>query len=212
MTLFKELYMADSQDLPTPQSLLGNFQEPRKDWPDYEDPERDDCLRETLDHQNLLFHFLKEVVLNETFQRNSGTKKLSEYVHFSLEAYLVLTYVNNYATWKAEVEKERGSGDEVSEVTTETARLYTEKSRGRGKYKGWSEEGILLYKQMYNLIERQRKDTGNRELKEFDMKLMERFRNSQRKHGGQSSQAEQVKAGNWLSTISLDDIENLELV
>lgn len=201
-------------DLPTPEDLLGNYiGRERNDWPDYEDAEREDCLRETQAHQNLLFHFLKEVVLNATFQKNSSTKKLCEYIHFSLEAYLVLTYVNNYATWKAEVEKEQRTGiDEISEVTNDSPRLYTEKSRGKGKYKGWSEEGILLYKQMCVLIERQRNDTGNSTLREFDLKLMERFKSTQRRGDQLNTQSEPVRAGNWLSMINLDEIDNLEQV
>jgi hypothetical protein len=50
--------------------------------------------------------FLKKVLMDNDFNANSGCIHLSEYVDKTLEAYLVLTYVNSYEVWKEECIRE----------------------------------------------------------------------------------------------------------
>jgi hypothetical protein len=63
---------------------------------------RVDYLHETKEHQELLYHFLTTVLLNDQCKRIKGKQLLSDYCHFSLEAYIVLTYDNGYECWKSE--------------------------------------------------------------------------------------------------------------
>ena len=58
-----------------------------------------------------------------------------------------------------------------------SSRLYTDKARGNGKYKGWSKQGIILYNRVVEDIHKQRKgeEVDLEVLKEFDSKLKERF-------------------------------------
>jgi hypothetical protein len=60
---------------------------------------------------------LRMVLLHDKYKRSKGNQMLSDYCHFSLEAYIVLTYYNGYGCWKSEVDLERGSesGSSVSE-------------------------------------------------------------------------------------------------
>lgn len=184
-------------NLPTPEALLGDlYNQEQSEWPEYDDVERKEYLRETAEHQDLLFYFLKTVVLNDCLRRNSKKKNVSEYIHRSLEAYLVLTYVNGYSCWKEEVDRDSedvqgqetasGSSTDMSELTN-VSRLYTDKARGKGKFKGWSANGMRLYNEMTDIIELQRKDTTKVELKEFDSKLKERFQGNR---GGNQDRAD----------------------
>jgi hypothetical protein len=50
--------------------------------------------------------FLKEVLMDNNFNANSGHINVSEFVDKSLEAYQVLTYMNSYEAWKEECIKE----------------------------------------------------------------------------------------------------------
>ena len=95
---------------------------------------------------------------------------------------------------------------QIDKETPPPPRMYTEKARGRGKFKGWSEEGMKLYKQMWNIIEKQREDTNNVILKEFDLKLMNRFKNSQKNNNSQTDNMVPERADDWLDRINLAEI------
>ena len=187
--------------LPTPEELLGDYIKPQSEWPTYDDAERRPCLRETEAHSELLFLFMEDVVITKCFRRCATAKKLSAYMHFSLEGYLVLTDVNSYESWKSEVDSSSDTNQEP------TAPLYTAKSRGKGKYKGWSTEGIMLYNQLCLIAKEQREDKEDLTLSAFDSNLLERFR--QLRAGGalgasrNGPEQTQVIAMNFLSTIEL---------
>jgi hypothetical protein len=66
------------------------------EWPTYKDPDRQLMLHETPCYASLLGCFLKEVVMHNDFNANSGCINLSTHVDKSLEADLVLTYLNSY--------------------------------------------------------------------------------------------------------------------
>jgi len=78
--------------------LLGGLdvKKKREDWPSYDDDGvgRVDYLRETKEHEELLYQFLRTVLLHDQYKRSKSKLLLSEYCHFSLEAYIVLTYYN----------------------------------------------------------------------------------------------------------------------
>jgi len=146
LLVIAELYRG-GKELPDPALLLGGLdvKKKREDWPSYDDDGvgRVDYLRETKEHEELLYQFLRTVLLHDQYKRSKSKLLLSEYCHFSLEAYIVLTYYNGYECWKSEVDLERGSesgsGSSVSELSSVNSRLFTEKcGRGRGMYKGWS--------------------------------------------------------------------------
>jgi hypothetical protein len=63
-------------------------------------------LLETQSYAALLEGLLKEVLMDNGFNANSGHINLSEYVDKTLEAYLELTYVNSYEVWKEECIRE----------------------------------------------------------------------------------------------------------
>ena len=197
-----ELYKAGEVSLPTPEELLGDYIKPRSEWPTDEDAEKRPCLRETQAHSDLLFLFLEDVVITECFRRCATAKKLSSYMHFSLEGYLVLTYVNGYESWKSELDC--SCGDTVQEPTSP---LFTAKSKGKGKYKGWSTEGIMLYNQLVQMAKQQREDKEDLTLSAFDSNLLERFRQLRAGSALASSrnglEHTQVIAMNFLDTIDL---------
>jgi hypothetical protein len=175
------LYRSGDVELPTPEKLLGDlFGKEKEQWPNFKDTtEREPYLRETKEHQDLLYYFAKTVLLREEYKRNHTSNNLSDYMKVTLEAFLVLTYVNGYAGWKEEMDRQQESSTEgeVSDISNVSSRLYTDKARGTGKYKGWSKEGIILYNRVVEDIQKQRmgEEVDLEVLKEFDSKLKERF-------------------------------------
>jgi hypothetical protein len=212
LCLFAELYRA-GKDLPDPAKLLGGLdvKKPREDWMSYDD----DYLRETKEHQELLYHFLRRVLLHDQYKRSKSKQLLSDYCHFSLEAYIVLTYYNGYECWKSEVDLERGSesGSSVSELSSVSSRLFTKNcGRGRGMYKGWSADAIYLYKEVVNVLRRQRTNVDRLDVKEFEVNLRARFAEEEglwleQGNGGAASTG--VQAGNWLEDAAADQREQL---
>jgi hypothetical protein len=164
--LIEELYRQSPLSLPDPATILGELNNPNREaWPLYEDDDREPCLRETDEYKHLLFNFLKEVSLNSDYRKDSASKVLSDYVDTTLEAYLVLTYINSYDNWKTE-------GEASYESPT---RRFTERGRGSGKFKGWNEDGIDLYNMLVDVITKQREDKSKPELVQFEIDLMKLF-------------------------------------
>ena len=98
--LHSELYKKEKKVLHEPEKFLGDLiLKPEQEWPDFEDLDRKDFLRETPEYEDLLFHFVREVMLDECFKMNATRHKLSNYMDKALEAYLVVTYVNSYYFW-----------------------------------------------------------------------------------------------------------------
>jgi hypothetical protein len=154
--------------------------------------------------------------LNDQCKRIKGKQLLSDYCHFSLEAYIVLTYYNGYECWKSEVDLERGSesGSSVSELSSVSSRLFTEKcGRGRGIYKGWSADGIYLYKEVVNVLNKQRASVDRLDVKEFEVNLRTRFAEEeglQLEQGIAGAASTGVQAGNWLEDAAADQMEQLD--
>jgi hypothetical protein len=164
--LLEELYRDSPLSLPDPATILGEMNNPNsKAWPLYEEDDREPCLRETDEYKHLLFNFLKEILLNSDYRKDSASKVLSDYVDTTLEAYLVLTYIDSYEIWKTEGESSFESPQ----------RRFTERGRGSGKLKGWNEDGIELYNQLVDVIGKQRDDKTKPELVQFEIDLMRFF-------------------------------------
>ena len=162
-------------DLPTPTAILGGLDKVQGN----EDPDEDasPCLRETSAHATFLYQFAKTVMRADAFKKFSNTWLLSAYMSTCLEAYAVLTYVNNYKYWKEEASRTTPAGGSVSEVTEPSSsdgslRLYTATTRGTGKFKGWSDDGIELYNRIEGKLRSQRNDPI---LSDFDKKLKTKY-------------------------------------
>ena len=102
--------------LPTPAELLGDLDiDPESLW--VEPPELVPTgteylegieggpqllLRETEAHADLIYHFTKQVVSTEVFTNSSAKMMLNDWLYCSLEAFLVVAYINGYEKWMAE--------------------------------------------------------------------------------------------------------------
>lgn len=131
-------------------------------------------MRETEAHANFLLMFAKTVIMADTFKVNHLDNLLSSYMRSTLEAFAVLTYANSYHQWM--------EAGQIADMTKEQAAAYgeprirrrwTNKTRGTGKYSGWSEEGMTVYYDMEARINIQVKDPA---LESFEWKLQSKFR------------------------------------
>jgi hypothetical protein len=129
------------------------------------------CLRGTTGHFDLMMYFLKVLVTSKVYKVSSRKLRLTEYVKPSLEAFLVLTYVNSYGCWMKAWEDKfpvlAAKGEHLDpdpgvatdgEITIYNgrAKLFTSDAKGKGKLKGWSEEGLALHRKMADVIRAQR--------------------------------------------------------
>jgi hypothetical protein len=127
-------------------------------------------LRDSDHYPILLKHFSKAMIGAGTFRKCSKKQLLSAYMGPSLEAFLVLTYMNNYDKWMSEAGPPRGvetstavtgtssvSFLSVGEITVGTR--WTEKSRGAGKDKGWAPASQKLHEYLTKLIKIQRQQS-----------------------------------------------------
>jgi hypothetical protein len=124
-------------------------------------------LRETHSYATLLEGFLKEVLMDNDFNANSGCIHLSEYVDKTLEAYLVLTYVNSYnvwwevnsyEVWRQECLRNTPLEEQEPQLMQGPAakKKWMAEGRGSGKYQGWSKTGIDTYNALVEMIAKQR--------------------------------------------------------
>jgi hypothetical protein len=96
-------------------------------------------LRETHCYANLLEGFLKEVLMDNDFNANSGRINLSEYVDRTLEAYVVLTYMSSYKVWREEsIRQMLLAAQSAPQLMQGPAakKKWTAEGRGSGKYQG----------------------------------------------------------------------------
>jgi hypothetical protein len=197
MFLGKEI-LDKGGDVPDPNLILGELSYPHGLWPAYENKDnRKPFLRETSSHQHLLFLFTRVMVMSHNFKKYSSTRPLSQYMSVSLEGFLVITYYNSYLAWKDEWHQLRGTrapalSEDLSDATGDSSKKqYTANARGKGKYKGWTDDGIDLYNQICEVIEKQRSDPDPI-LANFEKDLMDQFRGGGAKVG--ESQRQKRKA------------------
>ena len=192
--------------------MIGDlFTKPKQEWPEYHDLHRKEYLREKPEYEDLIFHFMKEVMLDECFKMNATKHNLSNYMDKSLESYLVLTYVNSYYAWWDECNKKDETPEDistlVSTLTEGTARekMYTSNGRGSGKFKGWSDGGTDVYNEMQGIIQEQREDPSKAILRNFESRLQRRFDTAKRGRAGGDSNRQKKRARNSLQT-ALDQL------
>jgi hypothetical protein len=121
--------------------------------------------------------------MDNDFNANSGCIHLSEYVDKTLEAYLVLTYVNSYEMWKEECIREMlltvQSAPQLMQGPA-AKKKWTAEGRGSGEYQGWSKTGIDTYNALVDVIAKQRLDTRNKTiLSNFEPNLCQTFAGQQ---------------------------------
>jgi hypothetical protein len=158
---------------PDPNSVLGDLKLRNDQWPEYETVERTKYLRQTPAHQMLMVHFTKGVIMKDVFDANAKVNMFSNYMSPQLEAFIVITYVNNYDSW---MQKANSSYVPPRRFFQEQGTTATSKPATRGKYNGWAEEGIELFNVISDILEEQRKDTKNRVLVAFDENLLIQFK------------------------------------
>jgi hypothetical protein len=229
--------LQDGEYLPHPSDILGDLllAKPDEDDQDIMSPPWN-ILRAADGYMELLLNFTKMVVMANTFNLYSDTKLLSYYMTPHLEAFLVVTYVNGYDSWKSEALDQESSSEEgsppqgrrsgnkrsreeespTSTLTSSTppstkpTKKFTENARGRGKYKGWTDDGLSLYNKIIAILEQQRaKDSEYGEVYETNLRL--EFEKQKNKSGGDTTTDEGrggagVMALNGLDLCLDDDV------
>jgi hypothetical protein len=108
---------------------------------------------------------------------------LSEYVDRTLEAYLVLIYVNSYEVWKQECIRNMPLEEEEEPQLMQgraAKKKWTAGGRGSGKYQGWSKTGIDIYNALVHVIAKQRLNIKNKSiLSNFEPNLRQTFADQQ---------------------------------
>ena len=139
----------------------------------------EDCLRNTPDvnGENAYVRFLsmfgQSLFHSSEWKASCVTEDSSDFLHVNLEAFGVLLYENNYRYWWNRYA--RHHFPTVNDGRAETENPLTE-SRPRFTYDpllvhrggGWTQEGMIFYNRVANLLTQQRAMPGNHH---FDRKL-----------------------------------------
>lgn len=108
---------------------------------------------------NFLYLFAKTVLGKRLFEKIvTARSSLDDYLTPALEAFIVTAYVGNYDMWKQKHDLENNNSGNLTspQVSGKAHPLFTENSRGSGKYNGWSPEGIYIYNCITLILRRQR--------------------------------------------------------
>jgi hypothetical protein len=147
--------------------------------------------------------FLKEVLMDNNFNANSWRISLSDYVYKSLEAYLVLTYVNSSKVWREECLRNMPLEEEPRLMQGPAAKKkWTAEGRGSGKYQGWSKTGIDTYNALVDVIAKQCLNRRNKtNLSSFEPNVCQNFADQQATEPGHrgNTGTRKRKAANSLS-------------
>jgi hypothetical protein len=181
--------------MPHPRRLLGQLVLPADTWPDLSSSFYDDILRGSggESHIDIVCFFLRVLVTARIYKDNSRRHLMSSYVKPSLEAFLVLTYLNSYGSWIQTFEDENpelveagahldrtvwdpDEGD-ITAAYSGRDKLFTSAARGRGRHKGWSPAGLALHRQIAAVIKYQR-GKGSAEI--FDVRIRNALGHAQR--------------------------------
>ena len=120
--------------------------------------------------------FLKEFgkcVYGKDFEESACATPLRKFLPTCMEAFLLLAYTNGYEKWR----HDGLNGDK----TTSPPFKFTENSRGARPCEGWSEEGVKLFDELYDLIKAQRQKRHSGEV--FDRKLLLKCASKSRDNG-----------------------------
>ena len=174
-----------SEELPEVEKLVGEWsQDDQSLWKTPTDMHEENMyLRKEPGYMVMMEHFSKAAVGATKFNKVSKSVLLSTYMDPALEAFIVLTYINNYNKWICEANASqttppRDATTTISDVTTDSVPTrWTENGRGSGKDKGWSDTAKKIYNLIEELIILQRKepDPEDEQLKQFEENLMSKF-------------------------------------
>lgn len=171
------------KELPDPRQVLGGLAKPKELWPKHNDINRAAYLRETDAHKTILVLFTRLLVTSAVFKAKATRVLLRDFMKPTLEAFMIVLYVNSYGywmkIWEAERDKIRGaSGVATSGVSEDDSisdysanRLFTSAPRGAGKYCGWTKEGVELHLHLAAVLREQRADKKYGETFEADLKV-----------------------------------------
>ena len=137
----------------------------------------DTALRACQDHYIQFLKYFGKAVYGRQFITQAHGKALSDFLTTCMEAFLVVAYANGYDRWK----------DEVLNPQSKTwpDYKYTSLAKGAKACEGWSEEGVKLYDDLYDMITRQRSNPnlGVAFEKQFMVKCATKVKsNGKRKH------------------------------
>ena len=200
--------LGDKIKMPTPRNLLGGLAGTMDVWPDFQEEERPEYLRETTEHEDVLYYFTKILVMADEFKQKAAKKKMSKYMGVGLEAFLVLTYVNNYEAWMNEFDGKLVANpidfDTGAAKAAPGQPKFTSLARGKGKHKGWSRTGMSLYKELCHVLENQRRNrNSNLVLSSVDDNLLARYKSGVQ--AGATRVEEEVVDYHEASDVSDDD-------
>jgi hypothetical protein len=200
--------------MPDPWEIIGSLGTPHKDQEETENSsgvETDKYLRETQAHAELLFHFTKVLVMNDVFRQHGLKKEVSKYCTAGMEAFLVLTYVNSYASWYEDckgvpppnshvyIEHEESDTSTISQTEASTStpgtkiskKMFTDNPRGKGKHNGWAGAGRALHAKIAQVIKHQRTNPECKPvLARFEMELLDRFKGEKSSTGRHATEEE----------------------
>lgn len=171
------LYKEDSSQCPEPISMIPFWNHEKDKWPTKQtvnDVRRGSvgCLRQTKPYSDFIVNFARCFLSAKTFETECKTKSLSQMMGSTCEAFAVIDYANNFISWKNEIRQDMG--EEVSDLSeegsTQSIKPYTGGVSAKGKYKGWSGEGLELYDRVVELLEEQRKHDKHGNMFEVNLK------------------------------------------
>jgi hypothetical protein len=85
------------------------------------------------------------------------------------------------------------NAEDVSTISDDSKRRFTDITRGTGKFKGWTEEGIELYNKIEAKIDQQREDPA---LQEFDKQVRDYFLSGGKKRKNTGGEVVRLRASN----------------
>jgi hypothetical protein len=156
--------------------LLGDQNKEHMDRMNNEDDKRsaaDECLREVPEYEDFIFHFAECALYTTEFNEIKGSSLLSDYMPASLEAFMVLAYVNAFDSWMYEYNQKHDRA--ANEGVKTPRRKFTDEARGAEKYCGWSRAGILLHAQIAEKLTEQRQSKRTVRLELFEESLKDKF-------------------------------------
>ena len=107
---------------------------------------------------------------------------------------LVLLYSFSYDAWLEEAKKlVPENAEDLSTLSEDSKRRFTDITRGTGKYKGWTEEGIELYNKIEAKLDQQREDPA---LLEFERKVKDYFLTGGKKRKNTRGEVVRIQASN----------------
>jgi hypothetical protein len=105
------------------------------------------------------------------FNKAVPFKTISQFIHPSTEAVMILVAVNNLRFWLWEIEERAGKheGDPKAYLNAPQQK-WTSNAARAGRMSGWADEGIEKFNELYDLVE---KDRATERRKRLEAKFQE---------------------------------------